>query len=330
MLKVLEFLRHEEDPVWNLPDRLRAALAHDFPEVQLASPATRAEVDALLPESDVAFGWAIRQSNFSIAKRLRWIHTSAASVAPLMFPELIASPVLVTNGRGTHSEAMGEHTIGAMLMFARKLHLARDAQNRREWIPDALFRDPPAFGGLAGSTVGIVGLGSIGSAIATKARGLGMRVLAVRRRPASGDPAPAHEQWGPERLHELIERADWLVLAPPLTAQTRGMIGRAEIARMRPNAVLVNLGRGSLVDEPALIEALAEGRIAGAALDVFQQEPLPRESPLWTMPNVIVTPHVSGFGPEYWDRVMELFRRNLRAFLDGRPLENVVDKQAGY
>ena len=118
--------------------------------------------------------------------------------------------------------------------------------------------------------------------------------------------------------------------APPLTAETRGMIGRAQLARMRPNAVLVNLGRGSLVDEPALVETLAEGRIAGAALDVFQQEPLPQESPLWTMPSVILTPHVSGFGPDYWGRVVELFRRNLRAFLDGRPLENVVDKQAGY
>ena len=328
MRKLLEFVRHD-DQVWNLPPRHSAALAREFPEVQVLSPATRAEADALLPESEIVFGWAIQQRNFAAAKRLRWIHVAAASVAPLMFPELIASDVVVTNGRGTHSEAMAEHTIGVLLMFARKLHLARDAQNQSRWIAESMWRDPPEFGRLAGSTIGVVGFGSIGQAIGSKARAMGMRVLAVRRRPAA-DPAPADEQWGVERLDDLLERSDWVVLAPPLTPQTRGMIGRDRIARLKPHAVLVNLGRGSLVDEPALIEALAAGRIAGAALDVFQKEPLPADSPLWTMPNVIVTPHVSGFGPAYWDRVVELFRRNLRAYLDGRPLENVVDKQAGY
>jgi phosphoglycerate dehydrogenase-like enzyme len=328
MLTLLEFVRHD-DPVWNLPGRYAEALARDFPEVRVESPPTRAEADALLPESDIVFGWAVRKANFGQASRLRWVHVAAASVAPLMFPELIESPVIVTNGRGTHSEAMAEHTIGVLLMFVRKLHLARDAQNRRTWLAESLWRDPPPFGRLSGATLGLVGFGSIGRAIATKARALGMRVLAVRRRPAA-DPAPADEQWGVDRLSELLERADWVVLAPPLTAETRGMIGREQIARMKPTATLVNLGRGSLVDEPALIAALAEGRLAGAALDVFQQEPLPESSPLWTMPNVILTPHVSGFGPAYWDRVTELFRRNLRAFLDGRPLENVVDKRAGY
>lgn len=328
MLTLLEFVRHEND-VWNLPGRYAEALARDFPEVRVASPPTRAEADALLPESEIVFGWAVRKANFGAAKRLRWIHVAAASVAPLMFPELIESPVVVTNGRGTHSEAMAEHTIGVLLMFVRKLHLARDAQNRRQWLAESLWHDPPAFGGLAGTTLGLVGFGSIGQAIAAKGRALGMRVLAVRRHPAA-DPAPADEQWGTERLPELLERADWLVLAPPLTAETRGMIGRAQLARMKPSATLVNLGRGSLVDESALIEALAESRLAGAALDVFQEEPLPDASPLWTMANVIVTPHVSGFGPDYWDRVIALFRRNLRAFLDDRPLENQVDKRAGY
>lgn len=330
MVKVLEFVRHEDDPVWNLPGRYMEALARDFAQVELASPATRAEADALLPETEIVFGWGVQQRNFSAAKRLRWIHMSSASVTPLMFPELIESPVLVTNGRGTHSEPMAEHTIGVMLAFVRKLHLARDAQIRSEWSAVSMFHDPPAFRSLAGSTLGLVGLGSIGAAIARKARALGMHVLAVRRHPVSDPPAPADEQWGVNRLHELIERSDWLVLVTPLTAETRGMIGRPELARMRPSATLINLGRGSLVDEPALIEALEQGRIAGAALDVFQKEPLPRENPLWAMPNVILTPHVSGFGPNYWDRVVELFRRNLRAFLDDQPLENLVDKRAGY
>jgi len=221
------------------------------------------------------------------------------------------------------------HTLGVILAFARKLHLARDAQNRCEWAAPALWGDPPPFGELADTTLGLVGFGAIGHAIANRARALGMKVLAVRRHPAS-PPDPAHAQWTTDRLPDLIERSDWLVLAAPLTAETRGLIGRAELARCRPGAVLVNLGRGALVDEDALVEALREHRIAGAALDVFREEPLPASSPLWTMPHVILTPHVSGFGPRYWERALEIFGRNLRAFLDGRPLENVVDKRAGY
>ena len=144
------------------------------------------------------------------------------------------------------------------------------------------------------------------------------------------DPAPADAQWDAGRLDELVGLADWLVLASPLTAETRGLIDARRLARMKPSAFLINLGRGQLVDERALHAALEEGRIAGAALDVFEEEPLDPENPLWSAPNVILTPHISGFGPRYWERCMELFRRNLRAWLEGRPLENVVDKRAGY
>src|SRR5262249_27540105 len=153
-------------------------------------------------------------------------------------------------------------------------------------------------------------------------------VIAVRPHPAS-PPAPAHEQWGAERLPELVERADWLVLAAALTGETRGLIGPELLRRMRRTAVLVNIGRGGLVDERALIDSLVRGELAGAALDVFEHEPLDPESPLWRMPQVLVTPHVSGIGPRYWERCVELFGRNLRAFLAGAPLENVVDKRAG-
>src|SRR5262249_34340605 len=153
----------------------------------------------------------------------------------------------------------------------------------------------------------------IGRAIAAKARALGARVLAVRRHP-SGDPAPADEQWGLDRQPELLDRCDWLVLAPPLTAETRGMIGARELARMKPRALLVNLGGGPLVEESALIEALESGRLPGAALDVFDEEPLPTASRLWDLPQVILTPHVSGLGPRLWERSIDLFARNLDAF----------------
>jgi phosphoglycerate dehydrogenase-like enzyme len=327
-LRVLEFVR-DADAVWNRPGSLVEALRAGFPEVRFDAPATREEADRLLPEAEVVFGWAVTRDNLHRAKRLRWIHVSAAGVGSLLGPELVASDIVLTNGRGLHADAMAEHAIGMMLSFTRQLHLARDLQRERRWGQSALWSRTPGFGALAGSTLGLVGLGAVGSAVARRARALDMRVLAVRRHPAS-DPAPADEQWGEGRLGELLERSDFLVLAPPLTARTRGLIGAAELARMRSHAVLVNLGRGALVDEPALLAALDAGTLAGAALDVTRDEPLPAESPLWSHPGILLTPHVSGLGPRYWERAVEQFASNLRAWLEGRPLANVVDKREGY
>ena len=326
--RVLEFVRYQ-DGIWNLPAEQVAALAREFPEVRFESPRDQAEADRLLPEAEIVLGWAVKRSNFGSASRLRWIHLTAAGVGSQLFPELVESPVAVTNSRGLHAISMAEHALGMMLAIARKLHLARDAQTEGRWSQDEQWAGPPPIGQLAGGTLGLVGFGAVGSAIGERARALGMRVLAVRRHPAP-DPAPADEQWGHERLGEMLERSDWVVLAAPLTAETRGVIGAAELARMRPGAALVNLGRGALVDEAALVSALAEGRIAAAALDVFTEEPLPGTSPLWRMPQVILTPHTSGFGPRFWERTCELFARNLRRWCAGEPLENVVDKKAGY
>jgi phosphoglycerate dehydrogenase-like enzyme len=326
-LHVIEFVRH--DGVWNLPAALVRALEPRFPTVRFTTPATREEALALLPEAEVTIGWLVRPDCFASARRLEWVHLTAAGVGPILFPELVESPVVVTNSRGLHAASMAEHALGVLLAFARKLHLARDEQHRRRWAQDGLWTEPPAFAELRGSTLGLVGLGAVGSAIAERARAFGMRVVAVRRRPAA-EPAPAHEQWGRDRLDDLLAAADWVVLAAPRTEETRGLIGARELARMKPAAVLVNLGRGDLVDEPALVEALRSGRIAGAGLDVFSDEPLPVESPLWAMPQVLVTPHVSGLGPRYWERALEIFAANLERHLDGRPLLNVVDKRAGY
>ena len=325
---MLEFLRDDQG-VWSVPPPLVEGLAHDFPGVRFRSPRDRAAVDAVLPEADVVLGWAVRPENFEAARRLRWIHVSAAGVTHFLFPALVESEIVLTNGRGLHGAAMAEHTIGVILAFARKLHLARDAQHERRWRQREFWREPPPFASLAGGTLGLVGLGAVGREVAVRARALGLHVIAVRRHPAA-DPAPADEQWPSARLPDLLARADWLVLAAPLTGETRGLIGREELARMKPGAVLVNLGRGGLVREAALIEALEHGVIAGAALDVVEHEPLDPESRLWRLPQVILTPHISGLGPRYWERALEMFAGNLRAFMDGRPLANVVDKRAGY
>jgi phosphoglycerate dehydrogenase-like enzyme len=325
-LTVLEFIRHD---VWTLPPTCMQTLAQRFPDVRFTSPRDQAAVDAALPDADVVLGPAVRAHNLARATRLRWIQLTAAGVSGFLFPALVESPVIVTSGRGLHAAAMAEHTAGVMLAFTRQLHLARDAQREARWTQAGLWHAGTGFGELAGTLVGFVGFGAVGQAIARTLGMLGTRVVAVRRRPAP-DPAPAAEQWGEDRLDELIGIVDWLVLVAPATPATRGLLSRERLARMKPAARIINLGRGSLVDEPALIEALEHGRIAGAALDVFAEEPLPEASPLWRMPQVILTPHVSGVGPRYWERSIALFERNLRAFLDGRPLENLVDKQAGY
>lgn len=327
-LTVLEWVR-SDDAVWNLPAGALDGLGAEFPGLRVVSPRDREEADRHLPDADVVFGWAVRPDNFARCARLRWIHVSAAGVGSALFPALVESPVLLSNGRGLHAVSMAEHALGLLLAFARKLHLARDAQAARRWTQAEQWTAPPPFAQLDGATLGIVGLGSIGRAIATRGRALGMRVIAVRKHPAP-DPAPADVQWGPGRLPDLLAVSDAVVLCPPLTAETRGFIGPAEIARMRRHAVLVNLGRGSLVDEDALVAALRDGRIAGAALDVVREEPLAAASPLWTAPNLILTPHVSGLGPRYWERAVEQFGEHLRAFVAGRPLPNLVDKRAGY
>lgn len=327
-LRVLEWVR-DPSGVWNMPAEAVAALAREFPGVRFDRPETREAAEALLPEADVVLGYLVRPHNFARATRLRWIHSTAAGVGSLLFPELVASEVVLTNARGVHARSMAEHVLGVMLAFTRRLHVSRDHQREGRWTQAELWRGEPGFDQLAGATLGLVGFGAIGSAVAAAARAFDMHVIAVRRHPAA-DPAPAHEQWGPERLDELCERADWLVLAAPHTPATDRLLDAARLARLRPGARLVNIARGALVDEPALVAALRAGRLAGAALDVTAEEPLPADSPLWTLPEVILTPHTSGAGPRFWERVTAQFADHLRAFLAGAPLPNVVDKRSGY
>ncbi len=325
-LTVLEFIRHD---VWTLPPTCMETLTRRFPDVRFVSPEDAPAADRALPEADIVLGPAVRAHNFERARRLQWLQLTAAGVSGFLFPALIESPVIVTSGRGLHAAAMAEHTAGVLLAFVRQLHLARDAQRDRRWVQSELWRAGAGFGELAGARVGLVGFGAVGRRIAETLRALGMHVTAVRRHPEA-DPAPAEAQWGVELMDELFATSDWVVLVAPATEETRQLASRGRLFAMKPGARLVNLGRGALVDEPALIDALTEGRLAGAALDVFADEPLPAASPLWAMPQVILTPHVSGVGPRYWERSIELFARNLEAYRAGRPLENVVDKRAGY
>jgi phosphoglycerate dehydrogenase-like enzyme len=256
------------------------------------------------------------------APRLRWVQSWGAGVEWLLTPDFVASPIMLTNAQGVYAIPIAEHVIALMLCFARGLnHLVRN-QAERQWRHTRVAE-------LEGSTLGIVGLGGIGTEVAKRGKCLGMRVVATRRRPERPSEF-ADEVRGPDHLPWLLRESDYVVLCAALTPGTRHLIGAPELAVMKSSAYLINIGRGGLVDEEALAAALAHGGLAGAGLDVFETEPLPRDSRLWDLPNVVVTPHLAGSSPRSHDRLVDLFCENLRRYLAGAELLNVVDKAAGY
>lgn len=262
--------------------------------------------------------------NLAMPGPLRWIHSRSAGVDRMLFPALVESPVVLTNGRGVFGPGLGEYVAAAVLFFAKDLGRMRRSQAARRW-------DPFFVEWVRGRTLGIVGYGDIGRAVAERMRAFGMRILALRRRPerTAGDPL-VDEVLGPERLVELMGRSDYVVISTPLTPETRGLIGEREIAAMKPTGVLVNVGRGRVVDEEALVRALAERRIRGAALDVFATEPLPAEHPLWGMEHVLLSPHCGDQTQGWVAEAMQAFFENLTRFQRGEPLAGVVDKRRGY
>ena len=314
------------DTVWALPpaevDRFRQAFTH----LAIVNAPSREARLRELADADVAFLSQLTPDEFAVASRLRWIQSPAAGVASLLFPELRDSAVALTNARGIHGDAMAEHVIGVTIVLFRQIHLAVRRQVGREWAKESLAR----FRMIRGRTIGIVGLGAIGTALAERAAALGADVIAVRRTVSASRPACVSAVYPPDGLDAVLGRADVLVLTAPLTAETRGLVGSEQIRRMKPDAILVNVARGKLVREDELAGELARGTIAGAALDVFEHEPLPASSPLWDLPNVVITPHTSAFRDDYWSLAFDLFAANLRRFERGEPLANLVDKAAGY
>jgi phosphoglycerate dehydrogenase-like enzyme len=273
------------------------------------------------------------------APNLRWVHSATSGVERALTPAALLRDVLVTNARGVFSRPIAEHVLLMILAISRRLPQLLELQHERTWQPleGRELRD---------LTIGIVGYGSLGRAVASLATAFGCRVVAMRRHPDAPVPAPVaggggdddvfavvpilDRVYGPEGLHELLAEADVVVLAAPLTSETDGFIDEAAIAAMKPEAWIVNVARGRLVDDHALVRALVDGRIGGAALDTFRDEPLPQASALWDLPNVIVTPHTSWSSARVLDRSVDLFCDNLRRFRAGEPLRNVVDRAAGY
>lgn len=313
------------------PDALSEA---QLDQVRAAAPAGRhilvthhrEEIEKVLDEVEIAAGDFPRDL-FPEAPNLRWFQQWGAGADWLLrYPEVADSDFVLTNASGVHPIPISEHIVAFLLAFARGLHQAVRAQERREWTPHG---EQKGIFELAGKTMLLVGIGAIGERTAKLAAGLEMRVLGVRREPAVDAPG-VEAMFGPDHLLGLLPEADFVVLTVPLTHETRGIIGGRELRAMKPTAYVVNIGRGGTVEEGALIQALQEGWIAGAGLDVFETEPLLEDSPLWGMDNVIITPHYSGLTPHYHERALAIFLGNLRRYRDSEPLRNVVDKHLGY
>jgi phosphoglycerate dehydrogenase-like enzyme len=277
-------------------------------------------------DADIMLCWRIVPEVLANATRLRWIQFGSAGIDHTLFPELLGSEVTLTNVSGIHRTPVSEHVLALMLALSRRLHLAIRLQIERRYDRSTIA---PAADELSGKTIGIVGIGKIGLELARICKCLGMTVVGTKRTPLQ-NPAYLDEVLPPSALDQVLERSDFLVLVLPLTAGTELLLGERELALMKPSAFIINVARGQMIDEAALARALRAGRLAGAALDVFSQEPLPPESPLYDLPNVIITPHVAGAHRQYPDRAFEVFKTNLAAFEAGRPMINVFDRERGY
>jgi phosphoglycerate dehydrogenase-like enzyme len=331
----------------------------DLERIQEAAPGSRIvnlSVEGLAdgPVDDVEVllrGWLVAEAFDRLlvrAPHLTWVHSATSGVERALTPAALARDVLVTNARGVFSRPIAEHVLLMILAISRHLPDLVELQRERTWQP-LEGRE------LRELTIGIVGYGSLGRSVASLASAFGSRVVAMRRRPESGDaasavggaaPSPGTEApadgddfpvaprldrvVGPDGLHELLAESDFVVLAAPLTAETEGMIDEAALAAMKHDAWLINVARGRLIDDTALIRALRDHRIGGAALDTFRDEPLPQTSPYWELPNVILTPHTAWSSARVLDRSIDLFCDNLVRFSRGEPLRNVVDPEAGY
>jgi phosphoglycerate dehydrogenase-like enzyme len=281
------------------------------------------------PDATVIFNWSLmgdlQREVFRMCPKVEWLHSRSAGLDGLLFPELVESPVRLTNASGVFSESLGEFVVGAILYFAKDLRRMIRNQAAGVWEPFDIVE-------ASGQTVGIVGYGDIGRAVASRVHALGMRVLGIKRHgtPANAADPFAERIYGPEGLIEMISRSDYVVAAAPLTPETVGMIGERELAAMKPDAVLINVGRGPVIQEAALVKALSEKRIKGAALDVFDTEPLPAGHPFYKLENVLLSPHCADHTPDWLDQAMRFFLAQFERFRKGEPLKNVVEKKLGY
>lgn len=333
-----------EAPAWTLPDRVAAALRDACPpgwRVHVVASPTVSDGDgsdrpsdetlAAVRDAEAYVGFGLPRALLAAAPRLRWVHSAAAGVGGALHPELRERGIVLTNSAGVHAQPIAEYALGGILHFLRGFDVAVRQQARADWD-----REPFVGAGHTARELGecralIVGAGGIGGAIARALAAHGVRCTGIRRRPELGAPEGFAAVLGPDGLDDALPEADLLVLATPLTPGTRSLMTAGRLDRLPAGAIVVNVGRGALLDEAALADRLRRGTLRGAVLDVFDTEPLPAASPLWGLEHALVTPHVSGVSPRrFWDRQLALIVDNWRRHQAGQPMRNVVDQHAGY
>jgi phosphoglycerate dehydrogenase-like enzyme len=327
-MKLLIVIQHRLE-LWNAPSWFGERLGHDFPGLEIAQRKSYDGVETDLADAEVIFTISLRPKQFTAAPKLRWIHAPTAAVHQFMFRELIEGQTVLTNSTEVHGPVVAEHVIALIFALAKKIPQAALLQRQQVWGQESIWQGQ-RLREVAGATLGLIGLGNIGQRVAQMASSLGMRVIAVREHVEKGTPPGVHEVYSTAELDRILGQSDFVVMAVPLLTATQRLMNAERFAQMKPDAYLINVGRGPQVDESALTQALRTRQIAGAALDVFEQEPLPPESPLWGLDNLLITPHTAGLTEKLWHRHYELFSDNLRRYLAHQPLRSVVDKHAGY
>jgi len=310
---------------WSFPDQAVERMRQSLRGIQIVL-ASESELTELIPSADAVVSWQLSDVELDAAMRLGWFQSIGAGVERLQLGRFRDRGVIVTNTSGMHATNIAEHLLAMMLAFARRLPRVIRAQERAEWDDD--FRGE--IFELRGQTLHVVGYGEIGRRLAHNARALGMRVTATRRQPGQISDGVADEIGGMDRLTEHISAADHVAICLPQTSATVRLFDAATIGRMKRGAYIYNIGRGPIIETNAMIDALASGHLAGAGLDVTDPEPLPADSPLWQMPNVIITAHTAGSTPHFVERLTDIVIENARRYRAGEPLRNVVDFDQGY
>ena len=321
---------HHRFELWRAPMWFGQRLARDFPQLKIVQRDSYEGIEEHLRDAEIIFTISLRPEQFAVTRSLRWIHAPTAAVHQFLFPDLVNSDVMLTNSTEVHGPVVAEHVIALIFALAKKIPQATVLQHKHVWGKEGMWRQGYCPREIAGATLGLIGVGSIGRRVARMASALGMRVIAVREHVEKGAPDGVVTVFAPSELDKFLAQSDFVVVAAPLVSATQGLMNAERLALMKPDAFLINVGRGPQVDEVALVDALRNRRITGAALDVFEHEPLPPDSPLWNLDNLLITPHTAGLTERLWDRHYDLFSDDLRRYLSHQPLEHVVDKHKGY
>ena len=326
--KLVACIRHPFDQ-WRFPSWLAEEIRRRYPGITVVHLEETARLAEEIEGADIFAGWTLKPEQFARAAKLKWIHATAAGVDQLMRDDIRRSPVVITNSSGVMAVPMAEHTLGLMLALARRFPSAVRYQEQRRWAQQEIWDEVPHPRELFGSSLVVVGYGAIGRELGKRARALEMKVIGVKRDPSRGGEH-ADRVVAAGQLEQVLGEGDFVVLATPVTQETQRLFDRRSFAAMKASGYFLNIARGVLADTEALVEALRERVIAGAAIDVAEREPLAPDSPLWTAPNLLITPHLAAVSEPLWRRHAALFFENLDRWFAGRELLNVVDKEKGY